>query len=167
MTCVTYFSDILQWHFNDFSDILQWLQWHAQSSTTNTKHVHIKLADNKIVYSAWEATVVFNPIVNDQAVRPLEFSRVLHLPDLRNNLFSVLFLTRQKGWTVTIDATKMSFQCPASTTFFTATISNSNAAFLDGITFPLAKYCWISANLRHILPLSMCNPMYREPVVNT
>ena len=29
-------NDILQWHFNDFSDILQWLQWHAQSTTTNT-----------------------------------------------------------------------------------------------------------------------------------
>ena len=54
------------------------------------KRVPIKLADNKTVYSAWEGTVVFNPIVNDKAVRPLEFSRVLHVPDLRNNLFSGL-----------------------------------------------------------------------------
>jgi len=37
------------------------------------KHVPIKLADNKTVYSAGEGTVVFNPIVNGQAVRPLEF----------------------------------------------------------------------------------------------
>jgi len=31
-------------------------------------------------------------------VRPLEFSWVLHVPDLRNSLLSVLFLTCQKGW---------------------------------------------------------------------
>ena len=71
------------------------------------KCILIKLADNKTVYSAGEGTVVFNPIVNGQAVRPLEFSRVLHVPDLRNNLFSVLFLTRHKGFTVSIDSTKM------------------------------------------------------------
>ena len=80
------------------------------------KRVPIKLADNKTVYSAEEGTVVFNPIVNGQAVRPLEFSRVLHVPDLRNNLFSVLFLTRHKGFTVSIDSTKMSFQQPAGNT---------------------------------------------------
>ena len=104
------------------------------------KRVPIKLADNKTVYSAGEGTVVFNPIVNGQAVRPLEFSRVLHVPYLRNNLFSVLFLTRHKGFTVSIDSTKMSFQQPAGNTLFTATISDSNAAFLDGTTVPLAEY---------------------------
>ena len=66
------------------------------------KRVPIKLADDKTVYSAGEGTIVFNPIVNGKAVRPLEFSRVLHVPDLRNNLFSVLFLTRHKGFTVTL-----------------------------------------------------------------
>ena len=29
-----------------------------------------------------------------------------------------------------------------------------------------SNICWISANLRHVLPLSRNNPMYREPVVN-
>ena len=117
------------------------------------KRVPIKLADNKTVYSVGEGTVVFNPIINGQAVRPLGFSQVLHVPDLRNNLFSVLFLTHQKGWTVTIDATKMSFQCPAGTTFFTATISDSNAVFLDGTTVPLAEYASAATTLPRDLDL--------------
>ena len=115
------------------------------------KRVPIKLADNKTVYSAGEGTVVFNPIVNSKAVRPLEFSRVLHVPDLRSNLFSVLFLTRHKGFTVSIDSSKMSFQQPAGTTVFTATISDSNAAFLDGTTVPLAEY----ASAATTLPLDL------------
>ena len=104
------------------------------------KCVPIKLADNKTV-----------PIVNGQAVRPLEFSRVLHVPDLRNNLFSVLFLTRHKGFTVSIDSTKMSFQQPAGNTLFTGTISDSDAAFLDGTTVPLAEY----ASAATTLPLDL------------
>ena len=107
-----------------------YVEWNADTAATShmtpyrhwlrnyvPKRIPIKLANNKTVYSAGEGTMVFNPIVNGQAVRPLEFFRVLHVPDLRNNLFSVLFLTRQKGWTVTIDATKMFFQRPAGTTF--------------------------------------------------
>ncbi|OAX30927.1 hypothetical protein K503DRAFT_704592 [Rhizopogon vinicolor AM-OR11-026] len=48
------------------------------------KHVSIKLADNNTVYSAEEGTVVFNPIVNEVQVRPVKFSRVLHVPDYSN-----------------------------------------------------------------------------------
>ncbi|OAX32540.1 hypothetical protein K503DRAFT_701892 [Rhizopogon vinicolor AM-OR11-026] len=54
------------------------------------KRVPIRLANNNTVYSAGEGTVVFNPIVNGKQVRPVEFSRVLHVPDLHNNLLSVL-----------------------------------------------------------------------------
>ena len=84
------------------------VEWNADTGATShmTPHRHwlrnyvpkrvpIKLADNNTVYSAGEGTVVFHPIVNGKQVRPVEFSRVLHVPDLRNNLLSVLFLTRQ------------------------------------------------------------------------
>jgi len=63
------------------------VDWNADTGATShmTPHRHwlrnyvpkcilIKLADNQVVYSAGEGTVVFNPIVNGQAVRPLEFS---------------------------------------------------------------------------------------------
>ena len=61
-------------------------------------------------------------------VAQIGFTQVLHVPDLRNNLLSVLFLTRQKGFTVTIDSSKMSFKHPDGTIWFTATISDSNTA---------------------------------------
>jgi len=41
----------------------------------------------------------------------------------------------------------MSFQRPAGITFFTATISDSNAAFLDGTTVPLAEYASVATTL--------------------
>ena len=58
------------------------------------KHIPIELADNKTVYSAGEGIVYFNSIIDGKAARTFAFTRVLHVPDLRNNLLSVLFLTR-------------------------------------------------------------------------
>src|SRR5437588_11967745 len=114
------------------------VDWNADTGATShmTPHRHwlrnyvprrvpIKLADNNIVYSAGEGTVVFNPIVNGTQVRPVEFSRVLHVPALPNNLLSVLFLTRQKGLPVTINAPKMPFDRPATRPPFPPSISPS------------------------------------------
>ena len=56
-----------------------------------------------------------------------------------------------KGFTVSIDSNKMSFQQPAGNTLFTATIGDSNAAFLDGTTVPLAEY----ASAATTLPLDL------------
>jgi transposase InsO family protein len=102
--------------------------------------VPIMLADNNIVYSAGVGTVVFSPVVDGKTVRVVEFTRVLHVPDLRNNLLSVLYLTRNIGFTVHINSSHMSFERPTGTPLFVATISGSNAAFLDGSTVPLAEY---------------------------
>ncbi|EGO03130.1 hypothetical protein SERLA73DRAFT_131633, partial [Serpula lacrymans var. lacrymans S7.3] len=46
--------------------------------------VPIKLADHTVVYSAGVGTVVLNPVMNGKVARAVEFSRVLHVPDLRN-----------------------------------------------------------------------------------
>ena len=105
-------------HSFDHSDPLYPLQldacvdWNADTGATShmTPHHHwlhnyvpqcipIKLADNNTVYSAGEGIVYFNPIIDGKAARTFGFIRVLHVPDLRNNLLSVLFLTRQKGFT--------------------------------------------------------------------
>ena len=94
----------------------------------------IKLADNNIVYSTGVGTVVFSPVINGKTVRSVEFTRVLRVPDLRNNLLSVLYLTRNIGFTVNITASQMSFERPTGTPLFVASISSSNAAFLDGST---------------------------------
>jgi hypothetical protein len=83
--------------------------------------------------------VVFNPVINGKSVRAVEFTRVLHVPDLRNNLLSVLYLTRNIGFTVHINLSHMSFERPTGTPLFVTTISGSNAAFLDSSTVPLAE----------------------------
>jgi hypothetical protein len=84
--------------------------------------------------------VIFSPVVDGKTVRAVEFTRVLHVPDLRNNLLSVLYLTRNIGFTVHINSSHMSFERPTGTPLFVATISGSNAAFLDGSHRRLAHH---------------------------
>jgi hypothetical protein len=62
----------------------------------------VQLADSTIIYSQGIGSVLFVPEVNGRKLRPLEFSNVLHVPELRNNLLSVLFLTRCKQFSVVI-----------------------------------------------------------------
>ena len=82
------------------------LGWNTDSGATShmTPHynwlrnyvpckVPIRLADNTVVYSEGVGTVLFKPIVNGKPGREVEFTKVLHVPALRNNLFSVLYLT--------------------------------------------------------------------------
>ncbi|OAX30718.1 hypothetical protein K503DRAFT_704906, partial [Rhizopogon vinicolor AM-OR11-026] len=52
----------------------------------------------------------------------------------------VLFRTHQKGFTMTINASKMSFERPTGSPLFVASIVDSNAALLDGETVPIAEY---------------------------
>ena len=120
--------------------------WNADSGATShmTPHSHwihnytpfrtpIHLANNLIVYSAGVGSVRFIPVVRGKARRAVEFTRVLHVPDLRTNLLSILYLTRHKKFTVNIDAHEMRF-IRNDTLLFTALINENNAAFLDGTT---------------------------------
>src|SRR5258708_32759850 len=99
----------------------------------SSHHIPICLADNSIVYSAGIGSVVFQPLVNGQSVRAVEFSRVLHVPDLRSTLLSCLYLAQHKGFTITISARSIAFNLKGST-LFTATIHSNNSAELDGST---------------------------------
>ena len=98
------------------------------------KRVPIKLADNTIVYSAGVGSVVFHPIIEGKRTRAVEFTRVLHVPELRHNLLSVLYLTKHAGFVVNIDSFHMVFSRPPGPSLFLATIRDNNAAFLDGST---------------------------------
>ena len=59
--------------------------------------VSVKLADHRIIYSEGVGSVLFRPVKNGKQYRDVEFTRVLHVPALRNNLLSVLYLTKYKG----------------------------------------------------------------------
>ena len=95
--------------------------------------VPIKLADNRIIYSEGVGTVVFRPTIHGLKSRDVEFSRVLHVPSLRNNLLAVLYLTRFKGFTVHIFGHSMNF-IRNDTVLFTATINSEGVGYLDGST---------------------------------
>ena len=126
--------------------------WNADSGATShmTPHSHwihnytpfrtpIRLANDYIVYSAGVGSVRFVPKIGGKNARVVEFTRVLHVPDLRTNLLSILYLTRQKQFTVTINSDEMKFICN-NTMLFTAKINENNAAFLDGHTDANSEY---------------------------
>ena len=71
--------------------------------------IPVRVADGNIVMSCGVGNVVFQPVVHGVEKRKLEFERVLHVPDLRSNLFSVLYLTECKGYTVKIAKGRMNF----------------------------------------------------------
>ena len=115
--------------------------------------VPVRLADNNIVYSAGVGSVVFAPEeAEGRKLRPVEFSNVLHVPQLRNNLLSVLYLTRHKAFSVVILETVMSF-LRDGVVLFCAAVNASNCAYLEGSTIPFSPPCLISALSTSTLPL--------------
>ena len=136
--------------------------WLADTGATShmTPHRHwvrnysplrtpIRLADNSIIYSSGVGTVVFNPVIGGKASQPVEFTRVLHVPSLQNNLLSCLYLTKHKGIEIHIDSHQMDF-IRAGRSLFCAPIGLTNCAHLSGSTEPLTE----SANWVSTLPLT-------------
>jgi len=80
----------------------------------------------------------------------VEFTRVLHVPQLRNNLLSCLYLTRVKGYHIHIDSKAINFELNGQK-LFTASITQHNSAFLDGYIVPVLE----SAQLASTLPLDL------------
>jgi hypothetical protein len=76
-----------------------------------TPHVvPIRLADDSCIYSEGVGLVVFWPKDKDgKEMDPVEFHDVLHVPALRNNLLSQFHLTREKGFSVSIEGPTVDF----------------------------------------------------------
>lgn len=71
--------------------------------TYTTNCVPIRLADNTVVYSSGIGSVVFIPVMRGKDAREVEFTCVLHVPNLRSNLLSILHLTQNSGIHISID----------------------------------------------------------------
>jgi hypothetical protein len=138
------------------------LKWLADTEATShmTPHRHwvqnysplcmpIRLADNSIIYLSGVGTVIFNPVSGGKALQPVEFSRVLHVPSLQNNLLSCLYLTKHKNIKICIDSVQMDFMRDGRM-LFCAPIGSNNSALLSGSTEPLPE----SANWVSTLPLT-------------
>jgi len=97
-------------------------------------------------------SILFVPEAEGRKGQAVEFSRVLHVPQLRNNLLSVLYLTRHKQFSVVILETVMNF-VRAGSVLFTAAVNASNCAYLEGSTVPGSTPCLDSALSSSTLPL--------------
>ena len=111
---------------------------HWFSSYTPTKRP-IRLADNQLVYAVGIGSVRFLPCIKGRSTRLIEFHDVLHVPDLRSNLLSVLYLTRCKQYTVHISSQSMFFY-RSNQLLITAAIQSNNSACLDGQIVPMSDF---------------------------
>jgi hypothetical protein len=59
-------------------------------------------------------SVVFEPILGGKTARLVEFSQVLHVPDLWSNLLACLYLTHHKHFNISISVDTMTFHCAST-----------------------------------------------------
>jgi hypothetical protein len=69
--------------------------------------VPICVANDAIVYSTGVGDMILTP--TNAALRPCRLSRVLHVPELQNNLFAVLHLTLHHQFCVVIEGSQLQF----------------------------------------------------------
>jgi hypothetical protein len=86
--------------------------------------VPIRVANNTVVYSAGIGDVVLTP--TNAALCACRLSRVLHVPDLQNNLFAVLHLTSHHKFRVVIEGSQLQFSQQGALCL-TATVKDGTA----------------------------------------
>ena len=91
----------------------------------------VQLADNFIIYLARVRSVIFEPVVKEKQTQEVEFSQVLHVPDLKSNLLSYLYFTYNKKFEIYISLYTMLFKLEESTLFI-ASIYYTNSVILNG-----------------------------------
>ena len=106
--------------------------------------IPIRLANNTVIQSAGIGTMVFAPRLKGGSAREVEFSRVLHVPELGSNLLSVLYLTRNSKFIVHIYNDRMDFD-REGVTLFNAPIDDTNTAYLAGEVVPALEEARVSA----------------------
>ncbi|KAL7281334.1 hypothetical protein ACG7TL_004643 [Trametes sanguinea] len=102
--------------------------------------IPIRLANSHIVYSAGLGSVVFQPAEREGVVPPaVVLHDVLHVPALASNLLSVFHLTREKGYTVELCASRVLFYHQGQLRF-EASVNEHNVGYLLGCTVSQAKH---------------------------
>jgi len=92
------------------------------------------LVDYSIIYSAGVESVVFKPKIQEKQVKAVEFSNILHISDSRENIFSCLYLTCEKGFEINIFLHVIIFK-RNSKPFFTVLINFNNSAIFNSDIF--------------------------------
>ena len=138
-------SNVSDFHVNSTS--CNTFHWNTDTGATSSMTPHknwirnytpyrvpVRLADNSVIYSEGIGSVRFKPLIDGRQASDIEFTKVLHVPALHNNLLAVLYLTKYKGIDVLISKSKMCFLDQNKNTLFTATIGNDETGYLDGYT---------------------------------
>ena len=105
---------------------------------------------DRVIYSEGMGTVLFRPMIDGLQSRDIEFSRVLHVPALKNNLLAVLHLTKKHNFHIHIWQSTIQFDINGPV-LFTAHINDNNVGYLNGSTVDIME----SASLVSTLPLDL------------
>ena len=117
--------------------------------------IQIKLADGSVIYSEGIGSVQFEPVIEGKVAQIVEFSNVLYVPSLRNNLLSVLYLTMNRRFHVHTVKDTMTFELNDRVRFVAKVDPSYNSAFLQGCTIPLEEYVNLSSSTTLPLDLSL------------
>jgi hypothetical protein len=107
-------------------------------------HIEIKLADGKSIYSEGVGSVQFEPMIDGKVGPAVEFTNVLHVPSLQNNLLSVLYLSMNRNFDIHIIKDTMFFNRD-NKTLFEAKVTSNISAF-QGNTIPLEECAHLSSS---------------------
>ncbi|KAG8909153.1 hypothetical protein FRC01_007101, partial [Tulasnella sp. 417] len=109
-------------------------------------HIPIHLANNQVVYATGKGKVVFTPSKNLQSVM---FSKVLYVPSLQNNLFSIVSAVLDAKLRVEIEGRDLVFK-RGDNVILTGTI-NGKVAMLDGITLGRTEKAFVVSIRKDLL----------------
>jgi len=109
--------------------------------------------------------VVFNPVIGGKASQPVEFTRVLHVPLLQNNLLSCLYLAKHKGIKIHINSQQMDFSVLqlGLPTVPTSLVPLNHLLSLPTGTLPLTLSLWHRCCCHH--NLADITKMHKEGLV--
>jgi hypothetical protein len=116
--------------------------------------IEISLADGSVVYSEGIGSVQFEPIIDGRISQIVEFTNVLYVPALRNNLLSVLYLTMNRNFRINIIKDTLNFDLNGKTQFV-GKVNSYNSAFLQGQTIPLQEFVNLSSSTTIPMDLSL------------
>lgn len=85
---------------------------------------------------------MFSPIIDGKPAQSIEFDRVLYVPDLENNLFSMLSAVHRNGLKVIIENHSMSF-IRDGICLLTGLI-HRNMGMLDGTTLNSSEQAFVT-----------------------
>lgn len=106
----------------------------------------IRLADGTVIFSAGIGSVILHPHPSSGCGSAFSIHNVLFVPDLRTNLLSVFYLTRNQGFSVDIDDKFINFWRAKKKTF-RGTINSFSTAHLDVSTEHFETAAAASASL--------------------